>query len=270
MINRGGLVVGVLMPYLEPYYTATQNLDIVKNMRGSKYLQAELSSVILNCMRNFKGQILFVGLPCTIRMMKRTFRNKSNILYVELKCHGVIKKDAFNKYQKKYLKDASTISFRDKGRGWRKSVVSYKTTKDSLKHRANSKLIRDFLNNTNLKGQCIHCKQQGYGDIILADYWNCPSHLENKKGTSQVITVTTNGQRFFNSLCNIERKENSLNKVAIMGGASVNNNGSMILTQNFMDYLSKEIKDIDFTIVGYKGSPWEARNSYPYFLNSFC
>jgi len=255
MLKRKGIVVGVVMPDLEqPYYIFTKNLYTIKAMRGSKYLRAHLSQGVLDYMENFKGEILFTGLPCMIRKMKQTFKDKDNIIYIELKCHGVIKQGIYDRYMKINHPDAQTVIFRNKNKGWRNSTKLC-VNGECFK----SKLIKDYIQGKNLRGQCIHCKQQGYGDILLGDYWNCPSHLENKKGTSQVITISNKGQRFFNSLDNIVRKENSLNKVAIMGGASMNNNGSMILTQNFVDYLSKEIKDIGFTVVGYEEAPWEAR-----------
>jgi len=250
-INRGGLVVGVVMPELEPFYIITRNLDRVKKMRGSKYLQARLSIYVLEIMKYSKRPILFVGLPCTIEAMKRRFKNKDSILYVELRCHGVIRQDIFDSYIDKYHKNAKTVKFRDKTDGWRGSTKLCVITKDGLEFDYKSKLIKDYIQGTNQKQQCAFCKLHPQGDLILGDYWECPAFLENKKGTSKVVTVTKKGQEFFDSLYNIERKEHCPNKIAIMGGMTVSNNGTLIMTQNFIEYLSKET-DVGFTLLEYE------------------
>lgn len=248
MIKRGGLVAGVITPYysLTPSYVLANDLDRVKKMRGSKYLKAALHVREISAIANTISPILFVGLPCTIKKMKKEFRNRPNILYVELRCHGVIKQSIFDDYVTKHHKNAEIIKFRDKGDGWRGST---KLCVDGKCYK--SKLIKDYIQGTNLRGQCRTCKLNSYGDIILGDYWECPPHLENKKGTSKVVTVTAKGQRFFDSLDNVERKEHSQNKIAIMGGMTVSNNGTLIMTQNFIEYLMKEI-DVGFTLLEYE------------------
>ena len=249
VIERGGVVVGVLMPYLEAYYTIAYDLDTVKNMRGSKYLQAFLSPHVIDGIHDtINDPILFVGLPCTIKQAKRAFRNKNNIIYVELRCHGVIKKSIFEEHMKKHYPKAETISFRNKKNGWRNS------TKLTVNGRLNpnSKLIKDYIQGKNLPTKCKKCQLNSCGDIILGDYWECPSRLENPKGTSKVVTVTAKGQRFFSILDNIVRKEHPENKIAIMGGMTVSNNGTLIMTQNFIDYMLQVNNDIGFTLLEYE------------------
>lgn len=248
MIKRGGYVVGVVMSDLEPYYMITHHLYQVKKMQGSKYLKARLDRHVTNSIRTIINEpILFVGLPCTIRKMKQEFKKKNNILYIELRCHGVIKQDILEKYMEKHHKSTSNIKFRDKGNGWRRSTklcVDGKCCKN--------KLIKNYIQGKNLREQCIHCKQQGYGDITLGDYWECPPQLENKKGTSKVVTVTAKGQKFFDSIKkNIEYKEHCQNKIAIMGGMTVSNNGTLIMTQNFIEYMLQKA-DVGFTLLEYE------------------
>jgi len=241
-LKRKGRIVGVVMPGLVPFYTFTENINLVKAMRGSKYLRARLGRWVLEAMKNFKGQILFVGLPCAIEMMKNIFKDRRNILYVELRCHGVIKKDIFEKY----TKHALVVKFRDKSNGWRGST---KLCVDG-KCRKN-KLIKDYIQGNNIEEICKKCKLHSQGNIILADYWECPPYLENKKGTSKVITIDDQGQEFFDSLDNIERKEHCPNKIAIMGGMTVSNNGTLIMTQNFIEYMLQKA-DVEFTLLEYE------------------
>ena len=246
MIKRGGLIAGVVMPYITPFYVLTDDINRIKTMRGSKYLQANLYVREMMAIRNTKRPILFVGLPCTIRRVKQEFRNRNNILYVELRCHGVIKQSIFDAYMSKHHENAERVKFRDKNNGWRGST---KLCVDGKCYK--SKLMKDYIQGKNLRGQCIHCKQHGYGDIILGDYWECPPQLENKKGTSKVITVDDQGQRFFDSLDNIEKKEHCQNKIAIMGGMTVSNNGTLIMTQNFIEYMMQNA-DVGFTLLEYE------------------
>ncbi len=248
IINNGGAVVGVVMDGMTAKYAFATNISNVRMMQGSKYIRAMASPRIITDIEDFKGDILFVGLPCMLKIMKRRFQNKDNIIYIELKCHGVIKDSIFKEHMKTHYPKAETISFRNKKNGWRNS------TKLTVNGRLNpkSKLIKDYIQGKNLKGQCIKCKQSGYGDIIFGDYWECPSSLENPKGTSKVVTVTAKGQKFFSSLDNIVRKEHPENKIAIMGGMTVSNNGTLIMTQNFIDYMLQVNNDIGFTLLEYE------------------
>ena len=123
-LKNNGAVMGVIMDKRKAIYIFTNNLNLVKKMRGSKYIKAHLDDSVIKQIKDFEGDILFVGLPCQIKRVMKLFKNRDNILYVELRCHGVIKKDIFNKHIIKickrrknfYIKD---IRFRDKSFGWK-------------------------------------------------------------------------------------------------------------------------------------------------------
>ena len=257
-IENGGAIVGVVMDKQKPTYEFTDDLNIIKTMRGSKYLKADLNAYVIWRMEQFKGEILFVGLPCQLKRIMRLFKDRDNILYVELRCYGVIKKDIFYKHINKICieknnYDIDEIKFRDKSCGWKNSTVLHIDFDNFETYHRRDKLIEDFISKKNIESRCKICTSKGYGDIILGDYWECPEKFKNKSGTSKVVTNTDKGSKFFESLTNIEsykfNNHSHVNKVAIMGGADFQNNGNLIMTQNFISYLSKFVKDVKFVVV---------------------
>ncbi|GAG98501.1 unnamed protein product, partial [marine sediment metagenome] len=227
-IENGGAVVGVIMDKRKSYYIFTHYLFAVKLMRGSKYLKALLDNSVIWKMKHFKGEILFVGLPCQLKRVKRLFKERDNILYVELRCYGVIKKDIFNKHINKICieknnYDIDKIKFRDKSFGWENSTVLHIDFDNFETYHRRDKLIEDFISKKNIESRCKICTSMGYGDIILGDYWKCPESFKNKSGTSKVVTNTDKGSKFFESLTNIEsckfNNHSHVNKVAIMKGS---------------------------------------------------
>jgi len=258
MLDNNGIVIGVIMEKLNAKYIFTQNINDVKKMQKSKYIKAHLDDSIIQKMKDFKGDILFVGLPCQLKRVKRLFKERDNILYVELKCYGVIKQNIFDNHINKICLeknnyDIDKIKFRDKSCGWENSTVLHIDFKNLETYHRRDKLIEDFISKKNLESRCKICTSMGYGDIILGDYWKCPEKFKNKSGTSKVVTNTDKGSKFFESLTNIEsckfNNHSHVNKVAILGGADFQNNGNLIMTQNFISYLSKFVKDVKFVVV---------------------
>ena len=196
-IDNNGAVVGVVMNGLVAEYEFTTNLLGVKKMRGSKYIRATWHDVIQQ-MTKFKSEILFVGLPCQLREVKNLFKDRKNITYVELICHGVIKYPLFLKHIDRVCgkQDVRSIKFRHKKNGWRNSTVLHVNFKNSTVYHKKDGLIKEYVNLKNVEERCKTCTLNGYGDIVLGDYWECPPSLENKKGTSKVVTVTAKGQNF--------------------------------------------------------------------------
>lgn len=258
MLNNKGSVVGVIMEKLNANYIFTQNIIDIEKMRKSKYLKADLDDSVIEKMKSFKGDILFIGLPCQLRMVKNLFKDMDNILYVELRCYGVIKQDVFNNHINKICKEKNNYSinnimFRDKSLGWENSTVLHIDFENNESYHKKDKLIKDFISKKNLEDKCKTCLMKGYGDIILGDYWECPNELKNKSGTSKVLTITDKGYKFFESIKNIQsHKFNNIphvNKIAIIEGGDFNNNGNLLMTQNFITYFSKIVKNINFVVI---------------------
>lgn len=262
-LQHNGAIVGVIINNRKVYYRFTRFMSVVKRMRGSKYIKADLSKYVIKQMQQFKGKILFVGLPCQLKMVKKIFNDRDNILYIEVRCYGVIKKDIFNKHIDKICLERNNyviddIKFRDKSSGWENSTVLHIDFDNFETYHRKDELIEDFLRKKNLESRCKICTSMGYGDIILGDYWECPEKYKNKSGTSKVLTITDKGFKFFESIKNIHsykfnnhplNHNTHINKVAIIRGADFTNNGNLLMTQNFISYLSKIVKDVKFVVI---------------------
>lgn len=209
-IEKGGAVVGVILDGIKAKYILSNDLKKIKQMRGSKYIISNPSSII-NKIKNCKKTILFVGLPCHIEAVKKTC-NTNNMLLCDLVCHGLPKEGVFEEHIKKISKgrEIKSISFRDKRAGWKSGRISQSlmvnfSNGDSYDNF--DQYMTDYMNNKILRDNCKSCKKSNVGDITLGDFWRVPPSLENKLGTSKVSINTKKGKEFFESIDSIIKKK---------------------------------------------------------------
>jgi len=213
MLEENGKVVGVIMQELKAKYILSQDLEEIKQMRGSKYIPSNPANVIKE-IKDKEEKILFVGLPCHIEAVKKICNTKKIIL-VDLSCYGLPKDNSyFEKHIKKISKGRSikSVSFRNKKNGWSNSqrlyiVFSNGETYD--KDKTKDDYYISYLNKSIIKNSCKSCKynQKGIGDITIGDFWAVPPSLKNEKGTSIVQINTKKGKEFFNSITSITVKK---------------------------------------------------------------
>ncbi len=207
MLDNGGKVVGVVMDGTKARYVLSDDLEEIKQMRGSKYIPSNPSSVMEE-VKNCKESVLFVGLPCHIEAVKKIC-NTNNILLCDLRCHGLPKKGIFEEHIKKISngRDIISIKFRDKKAGWingsESLIVEFSNgdTYDSF-----DQYMVDYMGGKILRDNCKTCEKSNVGDITLGDFWGVPPALENKLGTSIVTVNTSKGKEFFKSIDSITKK----------------------------------------------------------------
>ena len=210
MIRRGGIVAGVIMDGLKTRYVLTDDLDVIKKMRGSKYIPSNPAKIIEK-IKNCKKQILFTGLPCHIEAIKKKC-DTSNIILCDLRCHGLPKNGIFERHMEKVSKgrDIKSIQFRDKSAGWGNREISYslivRFSNGDIYDNFDQYLI-DYLDNKTLRENCKTCTKQNTGDITIGDFWNVPPKLKNRMGTSIVILNTKKGYDFFIQIPTITKKK---------------------------------------------------------------
>jgi coenzyme F420-reducing hydrogenase beta subunit len=213
MIDDSGSVVGVVWDGLKARYIISNDLEEIKQMRGSKYVPSNPANVIKK-IKDSKEKILFVGLPCHIEAVKKKC-NTENMILCDLLCHGLPKS---NHYFEEHIKKISkgrkieSISFRDKRNGWSKSsrlMVNFSNGEIYDKDKSEDEYYISYLDNSIIRESCKSCKynQKGIGDITIGDFWSVPPKLKNEKGTSVVTTNTKKGKEFFISINSIVKKQ---------------------------------------------------------------
>ena len=204
-LEDGGLVFGVVYDKeWNANFSCVASIDKLDPLLSSKYVQADTcqSYKEVKLYLNEGKKVLFCGTGCQIGGLKAFLgKEYSNLLTIDLICHGVPSPLLFKKYIE-WLgeKNGSSImdyDFRDKRCGWGlgykyKYKYKYKScTMDPYYFR--------FLEGHTYREACFlchYCSPERAGDITIGDYWGIEKeHPEffNSKGVSCVLINTDKG-----------------------------------------------------------------------------
>lgn len=200
-----------------------RSLDDLVSLQGSKYVQSDTLQTYseVRSLLNQGIKVLYSGTPCQIAGLNSFLRNvdKSNLLTIDLICHGVPSIKLFKSYihwlEHKYGESITDFSFRDKSAGWGKSYRI--KTKTSTKIRTRSCAIDPYYYHF-LKGdtyreccyRCLYSRPERVGDITIGDFWGIESIIPDffsKKGVSCLILNTPKAMTLipmFNSIFYME------------------------------------------------------------------
>jgi coenzyme F420-reducing hydrogenase beta subunit/O-antigen/teichoic acid export membrane protein len=226
VIKEGGVVFGCSLELIEgiltPLHKSVDKLSTLKDLLGSKYVQSDIGNAYEKAKIYLeKGTlVLFSGTPCQIDGLKSYLsKSYSNLLLVELVCHGVPNARMFQSYvsllSQSLHGQINYFTFRDKKYGWKccgsVNVIRGRKVKKVKIDSNVSSYYKLFLNSAIYRDSCYSCKyasQHRAGDITIGDYWGIEQEhpnllteyggdIESKKGVSCLIVNTENGQRFF-------------------------------------------------------------------------
>jgi coenzyme F420-reducing hydrogenase beta subunit len=214
VLEKDGIVYGV--GYSE-HFRVVHKRAITKEGRdefkGSKYVQSDLSDIFplikQDLIRGYT--VLFSGTPCQTAGLASFLRkiDKTNLILVDIVCHGVPSPYVWNdylKYIEKKNKDiVEKVDFRDKLLGWNTHFESF-----TFKNRR--KIIKQTY--SDLFGKCImfrsscgNCKYTNTirpSDITIADYWGWEKldaeFNKDNKGCSLVFVNTKKGESIWDDV----------------------------------------------------------------------
>ncbi len=187
VIAEGGYVCGcVYDEEMNAVHTVTNDWNCVMRMFGSKYVQ----SSAYNCYGKIEkllldGQkVLFSGTACQIAALRKFLNiGYSNLICVEILCHGVPSPGLFKKYVKHLEKKLSgqvlDVQFRNKEKhGWgseHRTCVVYKKQGKVKKFRPLlPAYFSAFFYGLNLRESCYQCKYakiERIADLTIGDFW---------------------------------------------------------------------------------------------------
>lgn len=216
IINGNGVVYGVrLTEDLTPETVRIDKKENLSLIRGSKYLQSKADKAYNQVKTDLISgkEVLFSGVPCQIAALKQYLgKEYTNLLCVEVICHGVPTNLAFRKYietlERKHKSKIIAVNFRDKAKGWVDYSISFKFQNGKKKtERAKYNLYSQaYVNNLFIRKSCTNCKFKAFksgADITLGDMWGIDSMIpgyDHASGVSLISVNTTAGQRFFNEI----------------------------------------------------------------------
>lgn len=224
MIDRGGVVFGaVFNDNFEVEHKYIETKENIELLRGSKYVQSKIGTSYRQVKDFLESgrEVLFSGTPCQIAGLKNYLvKAYSNLLTVDLICHGVPSPYVWQKYIKfrenKAGSEISKITFRNKKMGWRQYSVSFLFTNNTEYNKiySNDLYMTAFLKNISLRPSCYNCRFKTLNrpsDITLADFWgvqNIFPEIDDDKGASLIFINSQLGEKIYSEILdNIVYKE---------------------------------------------------------------
>lgn len=205
-----------------------RSLDDLPSLQSSKYVQSDTLHTYseVRCLLSQGIKVLYSGTPCQIAGLNSFLGNvdKSNLLTIDLICHGVPSIKLFKSYiqwlEHRYGEPIIDFNFRDKSSGWGLNVKIKTKTKTKTRSCVIDPYYYHFLKGDTYRECCYRCsysRPERVGDVTIGDFWGIESILPDffsKKGVSCLILNTPNVMALipmFKSLFDME--EVSLNDV---------------------------------------------------------
>lgn len=184
-------------------------------LRRSKYVQSEINFSYRSVKEDLERhrKVLFVGSPCQVAGLYSYLKKKYSDLYaVEFICLGVnspmVYRQWIDEIEKDYKKVVKDIWFKYKSDGWRASpmrtLIEFEDGSTFLLDDRSNHYMRGYLNGGYyVRKSCSNCKfmkDKRYADIVIGDYWDVKKSMDDGKGTSILLTLSSKGEELFNKL----------------------------------------------------------------------
>ena len=209
------VVVGcVLDTTLSAKHIIIDNLSVLQNLYGSKYVQSETTGIYEQVVKLLESgkKVMFSGTPCQVAAIQRYTNYHPNLYTIEVICHGVANNEMFSSYLDMYKRsEIQMFYFRDKGQGWSyNNRIVYKNGEDKkINHRLSSYMTY-FLKGDTYRESCYKCpyaKPERGADVTIGDFWgilqtrpDLRDTIDVEKGVSCVLVNTDKGTVLLNGV----------------------------------------------------------------------
>lgn len=218
VIAREGMVVAAgYDANMRVVHQCITALSDVARLRGSKYVQSELSRDIFLKIRDAlkcNRWILFVGTPCQAAAVRLFVGRHEQLLLCDVICMGVPAPGFWLRYIA-WLRDAwgvkaiANYQFRNKRRGWSRPTLCMNSNEGRTRfvRPEDDPYSLAFYGHLGLRESCYQCLFKGerrVSDLTLADFWGAekiqPAVPGQSKGVSLVLCHTAQGRNVLTSL----------------------------------------------------------------------
>ena len=267
VFSKNGVVFGAVMDgELKVRHTCAENMQQLFSMRGSKYVQSDLSGVYGAVKEQLKAGllVLFTGTPCQVAGLYAFLKkNYDNLLTCDLVCHGVPSQKSFDTYCNRMglnNNGVAEVSFRYT-LGWglqmasRSHLVSPSKDGDYKWHNISprkSYYLRAFTSGFMFNEACYSCRYatpERISDFTMADFWGigskAPFNHSTKKGVSLLLVNTAKAQQVIEYCPQLFVEERALEE-AVKGNHNLANfSGRPALRDNYcVDAETMPLKDL--------------------------
>jgi len=211
-IKNNGVVVGAIYESNRVKHVMVDNLNDLKSLQGSKYLQSFTGNIYNDVKLVVQEKpVLFVGTPCQCAAIRNMIKS-DNLLVIDIVCHGVPSLNTFKKsLTDRFKNKVINVNFRYKAKSWTNYSLKYNfDNKKSVKiTHYSDEWFSGYLKNIYLMPSCYDCKFNTLprvGDITLADCWGIQNidkdfyKNNGDKGISLVLVNNSKGQELFDKI----------------------------------------------------------------------
>lgn len=210
VLSQGGVVYGcAMLPDIEVKHIRIDDIDDLKKLKGSKYVQSSIVDIIPALKKDVKeGRCtLFIGTPCQVAAVKKLFKEQpDNLLLVDLICHGIPSVELLRKHVHKVAKfpHYDNVIFRENSY----IVVVVVGGRVVYRQPFNKPRYKDWYINTFFDGytyrdscyQCRYACPERISDITIGDFWGLGKSVPadeippHPNGCSVVLPNSDNGK----------------------------------------------------------------------------
>lgn len=256
VLNKNGKVYGcTLNDQLDIMHIGISKQEELSKIKGSKYVQSNTENTFNEVKEDLKNDklVLYSGTPCQIAGLKAFLgKEYSNLITVDLVCHGVPSPKLFKAYlkwlEKKNKSKIKTYEFRNKEKNAWGLTAKIVFENGKVKHikAETDPYYKTFLDSKTYREVCYNCKyanESRVGDITLADYWGIEKEHPNfydENGVSALLINTLKGKGIFEQLKeNIDIERSTIEKVA-------NKNGNLKYSSKRSTVRDKAYEQVNF------------------------
>ena len=219
-LKDGYVIAGVQMtPESGAVFNLSESSDDILRFKGSKYIQAETRTIYNEVSEHLrKGRkALFIGTPCQCEAIRSfvTDKHSTQLITVEIICHGVPSQKVFSEYlkiiEKKKRKLVDKVSFRSE-RGvdlilesGNSVVWKHKLSEDEYLNAFNYGLL--------FNDACYSCRYacpERCSDLMIGDFWNIGKDIPFSRPDCHVSVVgvfTEKGETFLSRCSELHLEE---------------------------------------------------------------
>ena len=221
-LQKGGLAAGAVLDCensrAEVYHLLSDTQQDLGRMQGSKYVQSRAWRCYPQVQSALEGgkTVLFSGTPCQVAAVKALTGDPSNLVTVDIICHGVPSEKMLNDYlnilARRLRGTITDFRFRDKTCqkqfAARIDLAGKKTHGPVFLKSSLLSFYTHFLKGTFYRENCYSCPyacSQRISDITMGDYWGVEQHhgpqigrgeMPNRKDWSCLLVNTEKGAAF--------------------------------------------------------------------------
>ena len=201
VLNQGGVVFGCVMDQdYNVVHLCAKNVRDAALFNGSKYTQSRIGLTYRACKKHLDQNelVLFSGLPCQIDgLLHYLGRDYSNLITVDLVCHGVASQKLFRGYVNDVLSGSKYDSFT-----FRRLEKKKNTSKTYVAFEHRDYYMTPYMWSMSYGTQCYHCRYPGHKRVADFTLMDTASGLlrdldvEAEYGSSNIIFNTDKALKY--------------------------------------------------------------------------